>query len=173
MRIKHLFFMAVTAAFAFTACEDPIDGDNENGGADGGANFWATYQLAPKGVKSITYNGNTENYDSNGRLVKKYDYSEKSLTISDLKDGNYTLVTMAGSQFFNSIYTIGQFTESGLRQGVDYMKNNVAVKSGKMTISEKTNIKQLYNSWKDLSGVDPKIDTLVDECLKITPVPDD
>ena len=69
MRIKHLFFMAVTAAFAFTACEDPIDGDNENGGADGGANFWATYQLAPKGVKSITYNGNTENYDSNGRLI--------------------------------------------------------------------------------------------------------
>ena len=72
-------------------------------------------------------------YDSNGRLVKKYDYSEKALTISELKDGNYTLVTMAGSQFFNSIYTIGQFTESGLRQGVDYMKNNVAVKSGKMT----------------------------------------
>lgn len=72
-------------------------------------------------------------YDSNGRLIKKYDYVEKSLTISELADGNYTLVTMAGSQFFNSIYTISQFTESGLRQGVDYMKNNVAVKSGKMT----------------------------------------
>ena len=50
---------------------------------------------------------------------------------------------------------------------------NKVLKSGKMTISEKTNIKQLYNSWKDLSGVDPKIDTLVEECLKIVPIPDE
>lgn len=51
MRIKHLFFMAVTAAFAFTACDDPANGDDP---VNGDANFWATYQLAPKGVKSMT-----------------------------------------------------------------------------------------------------------------------
>ena len=50
---------------------------------------------------------------------------------------------------------------------------NKVLKSGKMTISEKTNIKQLYNSWKDLSGVDPKIDTLYEECMKLTPIPDE
>ena len=33
MRIKHLLFMAATALFAFTACEDPVNGDDpENGG---------------------------------------------------------------------------------------------------------------------------------------------
>lgn len=70
MRIKHLFFMAVTAAFAFTACEDPIEGnDPANGNGTGEANFWTTYQLAPKGVKSISENGFTENYDNNGRLI--------------------------------------------------------------------------------------------------------
>ena len=70
MRIKHLFFMAVTAAFAFTACEDPIEGnDPANGNGTGEANFWTTYQLAPKGVKSISENGFIENYDNNGRLI--------------------------------------------------------------------------------------------------------
>ena len=50
---------------------------------------------------------------------------------------------------------------------------NRVLKSGKLTISDKTNIKQLYNSWKDLQGSDPKIDTLVEECMKMTPVPDE
>ncbi len=68
MRIKHLFFMAVTAAFAFAACEDPIEG-NDPGTVTGDGNFWTTYNLAPKGVKSITENGFTENYDQNGRLI--------------------------------------------------------------------------------------------------------
>lgn len=68
MRIKHLFFMAVTAAFAFAACEDPIEGKDSWIG-DMSGNFWTTYNLAPKGVKSITENGFTENYDQNGRLI--------------------------------------------------------------------------------------------------------
>ena len=60
--------MAVTAAFAFAACEDPIEG-NDPGTVTGDGNFWTTYNLAPKGVKSITENGFTENYDQNGRLI--------------------------------------------------------------------------------------------------------
>ena len=50
---------------------------------------------------------------------------------------------------------------------------NKVLKSGKLTITEKTNLKQLYNSWKDLSGIDPKIDTLYEECMKLTPIPDE
>ena len=50
---------------------------------------------------------------------------------------------------------------------------NKVLKNGKITISEKTNIEQLYNSWKDLSGVDPKIDTLYKECMKLTTIPDE
>lgn len=68
MKIKHLFFMALSAMFAFTACEDPAEG-NDPGTATAEDNFWATFQLAPKGVKSITENGYTDNYDSNGRLI--------------------------------------------------------------------------------------------------------
>lgn len=66
MRIKHLLFLAATALFAFTACDDSVDGDDS---ANGDANFWATYQLAPKGVKTIVQDNFTENYDSKGRLT--------------------------------------------------------------------------------------------------------
>ena len=72
-------------------------------------------------------------YDSNNRLIKRYDYNGASLTISELNDGAYTLVTMANSQFFNSVATISQFAEAGLREGVDYVKNSVTVKSGAYT----------------------------------------
>jgi hypothetical protein len=44
---------------------------------------------------------------------------------------------------------------------------NKVLKSGKMTISDKTNIKQLYSSWKELGGKDPtgKMDTMYEECM--------
>ena len=49
---------------------------------------------------------------------------------------------------------------------------NKIIKSGKMTITEKTNLKQLYDSWRKLKGYDPKIDTMYEECLKIKPTLD-
>lgn len=50
---------------------------------------------------------------------------------------------------------------------------NKILKSGKMTITDKTNLKQLYKSWLDLKGNDPKIDTMYEECMKMTPIPDE
>ena len=47
------------------------------------------------------------------------------------------------------------------------------LKSQRITLSEKTNFKQLYDSYKVLNGDDPYIETLHEECMKFTPVPDD
>ena len=44
--------------------------------------------------------------------------------------------------------------------------------SKQITLSEKTNIRQLYDSYKELQGKDAYIDTLYDECMKLSPVPD-
>ena len=73
-------------------------------------------------------------YDANGKLVAKYDYTDNKLEINELQDGDYTLVTMAGSQFFNSIFSLSQFSNSGLREGIDLVKNRVKVESGKIAV---------------------------------------
>lgn len=53
---------------------------------------------------------------------------------------------------------------------------NKVLKNQKITITEKTNLIQLYSSWEALHGenekLDPKIKTMYDECMKLTPVPD-
>ena len=70
---------------------------------------------------------------------------------------------------------IGISAESQANSNYDRLLivTNKVLKSGKLTISDKTNLKQLYGSWKDLGGKDAKMDTLYEECMKITPVPDD
>ena len=69
-------------------------------------------------------------YDAAGKLVKTYDYANAKLTISDLTDGIYTLVSMGSSQLFNTIYDLAQLPQTGLVEGSDYVQNVVEVKSG-------------------------------------------
>lgn len=73
-------------------------------------------------------------YDANGFFVSRYDYADTQLTINELTDGSYTLVTMGNSQLFNSVGQLSQFTESGMREGMDYMKNTVTVNSGELAV---------------------------------------
>ncbi|MGM9734622.1 MAG: leucine-rich repeat protein, partial [Prevotella sp.] len=73
-------------------------------------------------------------YDANGKLIKTYDYSGGSLTVSNLADGNYTLVTMGGSRLFNTIYDLNQLPQTGLTKDVDYVQNSVSIKSGKLSV---------------------------------------
>lgn len=71
-------------------------------------------------------------YDGNGRLLKKYEYASATLNINELQDGQYTLVTMSSTQLFSTVGSLSQFAEAGLREGVDYVKNSVTVRSGEM-----------------------------------------
>lgn len=73
-------------------------------------------------------------YDGAGKLVKTYSYSNAALTISDLADGHYTLVTMGESRFFNSIYSLDQIPQSGLEEGTDYVASQVDVVSGQIAV---------------------------------------
>lgn len=69
-------------------------------------------------------------YDASGKLVKTYDYANALLTISNLADGQYTLVSMGSSRLFNTIYDLAQLSQTGLTEGSDYVLNTVEVKSG-------------------------------------------
>ena len=69
-------------------------------------------------------------YDAAGKLVKTYDYNNASLTISNLTDGYYTLISMGSSKLFNTMYELQQLKQSGLKSGSDYVETSVKVESG-------------------------------------------
>lgn len=81
--------------------------------------------------------GNSENvgvlYDSKGKFVRKVNYSGYSLNITDLLDGNYTIVSMGNSKFFNTILSISDISNSGLEENKDYVLSTVTIESGKTT----------------------------------------
>ena len=72
-------------------------------------------------------------YDADGLLLNVYPFSEAKQTISNLKDGQYTLVMMAENSLYGKLATVGEFAAVGLKQGEDYVQNNVTVKSGIFT----------------------------------------
>ena len=100
----------------------------------------ATFDIVGLGKLRSTFaaNGNASVvgslYDAKGKLIKKYDYSGGSLTVSDLADGNYTLITMGSSRLFNTIYDLSQLPQTGLTKDVDYAQNSVKVESGKLSV---------------------------------------
>lgn len=100
----------------------------------------ATFQIKELGKiqSSFATTGNTKVvgslYDSNGKLIKTYDYSNMVLTIPALADGQYTLITMGSSRLFNTIYDIAQLPQTGLVAGTDYVQNSVEVESGVVSV---------------------------------------
>lgn len=99
----------------------------------------ATINILEKGKVAAKFNKNINPqvvgtlYDAEDRMVKSGDYAGESLTMDDLTDGNYKLVTMGKSDFFNSIYDLGQFASAGLQAGEDYAENAVTIADGLIT----------------------------------------
>lgn len=86
-------------------------------------------------------------YDANGELIKSYAYnSAQQLTTDNLSDATYTLVSMGYHQLLNAIYSIGQLSQIGLVEGVDYTKNTIQVQSGKIAAISISTIPTLDDS---------------------------
>ena len=112
----------------------------------------ATFAIVELGKihSSFTTTGNASVvgslYDASGKLVKTYNYSNASLTINDLADGQYTLVSMGSSRLFNTIYDLAQLPQTGLSEGADYVQNTVEVKSGVISQVNIANVPKLDES---------------------------
>lgn len=98
-----------------------------------------TLPIVQQGGIAISF-ASTENkgvtamlYDAQGNFVQKYKYNTAMLSISNLPDGEYTVVSMGESTFFNSVYSLNSLQESGLKEGADYIKNKVTVETGKIS----------------------------------------
>lgn len=75
-------------------------------------------------------------YDSKQQFLQRREYEEALLSIRELPDGDYTLVSMKGDDRYNTIQNLSQYSELGLREGEDYVKNDVNVVSGTITTIE-------------------------------------
>lgn len=112
-------------------------------------------------------------YDAAGKLVKTYNYSNALLAISDLADGNYTLISMGSSHLFNTIYDLAQLPQTGLVEDVDYVSNQVQVKSGQVStisINEVPTLDEskLYYTGDNTSFTVNKPSTVVGNYLTLT-----
>lgn len=112
-------------------------------------------------------------YDASGKLVKTYDYLNASLTINNLTDGRYTLVSMGSSPLFNTVYDLSQLPQVGLTKGTDYVQNQVDVKSGmisSITIAEvpKLDESKLYYTGNNTSFTVNKPSIVVGNYLTLT-----
>lgn len=117
---------------AFNAIEQTVT-------IDGNQRAEVTFDIVGKGGLSASFE-TTDNpeviamlYSSKGELLKKTTYSEASALFTELEDGEYTLITMGQSDLMNSVLRLSSFTEIGLTEGKDYVKNTVTVESGKLT----------------------------------------
>ena len=106
---------------------------------DGNQRAEVTLDIVGKGGVSASFEM-TDNpeviamlYSSKGELLKKMTYSEATALFTELEDGEYTLITMGQSDLMNSVLRLSNFTEIGLTEGKDYVKNTVTVESGKLT----------------------------------------
>ena len=112
-------------------------------------------------------------YNSNGVLLSKSQFVDKAISISDLPDGSYSLVTMGSSKFFNSVLNISELAKAGLSEGKDYVKNTVTVKSGTIRKIEISSVptfdeSQFYKTGPNTSFTANKMSVQVGNYLTLT-----
>ena len=69
-------------------------------------------------------------YDADGQLVGAYPFSEATMTLNHLPDGDYTLVMMGSNSLFSKMLSLKDYFAVGLLEDVDYVSDKVTVVSG-------------------------------------------
>lgn len=106
------------------------------------ARFLVTDNVAVEGIlydkdgnllDHTTYNTNFTQYESELGDMLRHDKTPNYVFFPQLENGDYTLVTMGKSSFFNSISTISNLYTAGLEEGKDFVRNDLKVESGHIT----------------------------------------
>ena len=84
-------------------------------------------------------------YDADGQLVGWAPYKDTELTVTHLKDGDYTLVTMGYSAMATSVASLDRLYQFGIRDN-DMVKNEVSVSSGRITTVTNSTVPLLDDS---------------------------
>ncbi len=68
------------------------------------------------------------------KLIDSKSYLSQEVSFENLKDGRYSILTMGTNQYYNSIPSLYALHEYQLKEGIDYVINEVDVKSGSISI---------------------------------------
>ena len=103
-------------------------------------------------------------YDGDGQLQGSYYYGipnegNPAVTFTNLSDGPYTLVTMGKSSMFNSVNTLDGLTEMRLEEGRDYVRNEVAIQSGRIDSLHNQRIPMLDETVFNYTGANTRFTT--------------
>ncbi|MBR4028205.1 MAG: leucine-rich repeat protein, partial [Alistipes sp.] len=132
-----------TNAFKDVTADGVVDANNR---------VEVTFPIVEWGKLQASYNQSASNrvvgilYNAKGELQNKFSYSDSKLTIEGLQDGTYTLVTMEGSDFFNSILNLSELSNAGLIEGTHYVKHDVTIQTGKITSLSINNVPEFDDS---------------------------
>ena len=85
-------------------------------------------------------------YDADGHFVSKQTYKNARIELDELQDGDYILVTMGGSDLYNSVYNFSELTAIGLIENVDYLTDSIHVQSGRYSFVENEEVPLLDES---------------------------
>ena len=113
---------------------------------------------------------NSEQIKENTEAIKNMIEMQKEMQIKSNERFNLL------AESINSLTSVSRACAEGMRSTTyDRMLlvANKALKRGAITISEKTNLKQLYNSWEELQGNDAKVTTYFEDCMKLKSIPDE
>lgn len=114
-----------------------------------------------------------ERFEINSQAIEKNTKQISELT--DLvKDQIGKMTSLADSiTKLSEVATISAMSQRNANYDRILIVANGVLKAGKITINQKTNLRQLYKSWKALKGEDEKIDTLYEECINLPIIPDE
>ena len=73
-------------------------------------------------------------YDTERNLVDTYSYRGLTVETGVLPEGNYTVISISKSLYFNDLLSISAIEYAGLIENIDYVKTVATVKAGEITV---------------------------------------
>lgn len=116
------------------------------------------------------FNIHAKNFEEVNQQIRK-----NSIQISELTEISKNVLTSMDS--LNKVVRASAESQKNSNYDRILFVANKVLKNQQITITEKTNLYQLYESWVALHGVgeplDPKIKMMYEECMKLVPIPDE
>lgn len=125
-----------------------------------------------EGVSVARSKEGADRFNTHAQALDKVDkrIEENSKQISELTELSKSMLTSVNS--LNKSVASAVKSQKNTTYDRLLLVGKKALNAKSITISEKTNIRQLFDSYREMGGDDPYINTLMEECEKLTPIAD-